>query len=162
MDFMITMMVGFSIGCTLSEQQNSYQVFTTAFKAYAAPSHLCFISQSFLLFLSGHTSLGFAGSLTVPLGQEVLQNLRRFKLLGLLMGGLRTITLFNPALPTGGWFADEANWRYLFYLNILTSLIVTGFTSFLRLSVYRNFTIGVICLLVGFLSIQRLSSLIIN
>jgi DHA2 family multidrug resistance protein len=53
-DFMIALMLGFPISRTLVERYGSDRVFATAFILYAAASYLCFISQSFLLFLSGH------------------------------------------------------------------------------------------------------------
>jgi DHA2 family multidrug resistance protein len=66
--FMIALMLGFSIGRALPEQYGNYRVFTTTFIVYATVSYLCFIRQSFLLFLSGCTLLGFAGGLTALVG----------------------------------------------------------------------------------------------
>jgi DHA2 family multidrug resistance protein len=74
MDFMIAIMLGFPIGRTVSEQYGNYRVFASAFIVYAAASHLYFSGQSLLLFLSGRIWLGFANSLTVLLGQEVLRD----------------------------------------------------------------------------------------
>jgi DHA2 family multidrug resistance protein len=85
------------------------------------------------------------------------------------MGAL-TITPFTLALPIGGWFADEANldmgngfaWPNSSFLRKGLIAIILFLPCFiirelgecrplidLRLFVYRNFTIGVICLLVG-------------
>lgn len=51
----------------------------------------------------------------------------RLKSLGLTIWGLLTITPFTIGLPVGGWIADDLGWRYLFYLDVVLSLVVAGF-----------------------------------
>ncbi|MDR4494322.1 MAG: DHA2 family efflux MFS transporter permease subunit [Nitrospirales bacterium] len=236
-DFMIALALGIPIGRTLSDRFGNYRVFIGAFLVYAIASYLGGISQTHWEFLNARILQGFTGGLTIFLSQDMLlrEYPDRLKSLGLAIWGLLTITPFTIGLPVGGWIADDLGWRYLFYLDVVLSMIVAGFmgsllygrefhrqrTRFdfvgffllavilvgiqtllnmgndfdwldsiflrgvlivviaavpcfviwelgerrpildLRLFADRNFTIGLICLVVGFFSIQGLLTLLI-
>ncbi|BAW79821.1 transporter [Candidatus Nitrosoglobus terrae] len=127
-NLMLAMALGFPIGRTLAERYGNYRVYVTAFILFAAASYLCAISDSYLRFLWARILLGFSGGLTLLLGQEILLNEypARLKVLGVSIWGVLTITPFTLAGSIGGWFADELNWRYFFYLSIILSLIIAG------------------------------------
>ncbi len=236
-DFMIALALGIPIGRTLSDRYGNNRVFVAAFLLYAVASYIGAISQTHWQFLNARIIQGFAGGLTIFLSQDMLlrEYPDRLKATGLAIWGLFTITPFTIGLPVGGWIADNLGWRYLFYMDVVLSLVVVGFmgsllysrgfhrqrTRFdfvgffllavilggiqtllnmgndfdwldspflrgvlivvivalpcfiiwefgerhpmldLRLFADRNFTIGVICLVVGFFSIQGLLTLLI-
>jgi DHA2 family multidrug resistance protein len=104
----------------LSGRFGDYRVFIAAFVVYALASYLCAISETLWLFLPARVFLGFAGGVTLPIGQALtLQEYPpRLKSVGLGVWGLFTVMPFTIAFPMGGWIADELGWRYLFYLDI--------------------------------------------
>jgi len=236
-DFMIALALAFPIARWLSGRLGDYRLFVTAFVVYAVASYLCAISETLRLFLPARIFLGFAGGVTLPIGQALLlkEYPARLKSVGLGIWGLFTLAPFTIGFPIGGWLADEVGWRYLFYLNIPFALAIAGVTGSLlhgrgfqlrytrfdfvgfvllslvlgglqtilnqgndfdwfqspflldvlivvivalpclviwelgerhpaldiRLFAHRNFAIGVVCLTLGFLSIQGLLSLLI-
>ncbi len=236
-DFMIALALGIPIGRTLSGRFGQYRMFIVSFILYAVASYLGAVSQTHWEFLNARIIQGFAGGLTIFLSQDMLlsEYPDRLKSLGLAIWSLLTIAPFTIGLPVGGWIADDLGWRYLFYLDIVLSLVISGFMGALlfrrgfypqrirfdfigflllalilggiqtilnmgndfdwfdspflrgvlvvvivafpcfviwelgerhpvldvRLFADRNFTIGVICLVVGFFSIQGLLTLLI-
>jgi len=236
-DFMIALALGIPIGRTLSGRFGQYRMFIASFMLYGVASYLGAVSQTHWEFLNARIIQGFAGGLTIFLSQDMLlsEYPDRLKSMGLAIWSLLTIAPFTIGLPVGGWIADDLGWRYLFYLDIVLSLVVSGFMGALlyrrgfhpqrirfdfigflllalilggiqtilnmgndfdwfdspflrgvlvivivafpcfviwelgerhpvldlRLFADRNFTIGVICLVVGFFSIQGLLTLLI-
>ena len=127
-DFMIGLALGFPIARWLSHRYGDYRVFIGAFILYAGASYLCAISQTLWLFLPARILLGLAGGATLPIGQSLWLNEYpdRLKSVGLGLWGLFTLMPFTIGLPAGGWVADEIGWRYLFYLDIVVSLVIAG------------------------------------
>jgi len=99
--------------------------------AYAAASYCCAISPSLEAFLPARLLLGFAGGLTLPLGQALLlkEYPDRRKSVGLAVWGVFTLLPFTVGLPLGGWLADELGWRALFHVNVPISLAIAGITG---------------------------------
>lgn len=236
-DFMIALALAFPIARWLAGRFGDYRLFVTAFVVYAIASYFCAVSETLRLFLPARICLGFAGGVTLPIGQALLlkEYPARTKSVGLGIWGLFTLMPFTIGFPIGGWLADELGWRYLFYFNIPVALTIAGVTGSLlyargfqrrytrfdfvgfvllalilgglqtilnmgndfdwfdspflrgvliavlvalpcfiiwelgerhpaldiRLFAHRNFAIGIICLVLGFLSIQGLLSLFI-
>jgi MFS transporter, DHA2 family, multidrug resistance protein len=127
-DFMIGLALAFPIARWLSGRFGDYRVFAAAFALYAVASWLCAISETMLLFLPSRIMLGFAGGVTLPIGQSLL--LREYpdhrKSLGLGVWGLFTLMPFTIGFPIGGWIGDETSWRYLFCLNVPFALAIAG------------------------------------
>ncbi len=127
-DFMIGLALAFPIARWLSGRFGDYRLFVTAFVVYAVASYLCAASETMLLFLPARIFLGFAGGMTLPIGQSLL--LREYpdplKSVGLGVWGLFTLMPATIGFPVGGWIADELGWRYLFYLNIPLALAIAG------------------------------------
>src|SRR5919112_1018895 len=129
-DFMIALALAFPIARWLSERFGDGRVFIGACLAYAVASYLCAVSESLALFLPGRVLLGFAGGLTLPIGQTLLlkEYPDRLKSVALGVWGFFTLMPFTIGLPVGGWIADEWGWRYLFYLNVPVALAIAGLT----------------------------------
>jgi DHA2 family multidrug resistance protein len=235
--FIIALALSFPVTRWLSGKFGDYRLFNAAFVVFAFASFLCAISQSLWLFVPGRILLGFSGGITLFIGQPLLlkEYPEQLKLLGLVIWGLVTLMPFTISFPIGGLIADELGWRYLFYLNAVFALVISGICGSLlagrgferndthfdrvgfvllalvfgslqtilnlgndfdwlnspivcsmiivliaalpcliiweldsphpafdvRLFAHRNFTIGVICLTVGFLSLQGLLSMFI-
>jgi DHA2 family multidrug resistance protein len=130
-DFMIALALAFPVARWLGPQVGEYRLFIGACVAYAAASFLCAVSQSLEAFLPARLLLGFAGGLTLPLGQALLlkEYPDRRKSLGLAVWGLFTLLPFTVGLPLGGWLADELGWRALFHANVPIALAIAGITG---------------------------------
>ncbi len=130
-DFLIALAIAFPIARWLSCRYGESRVFVGAFIAYAAASGLCAIDSSITTFVPARILLGFAGGVTLPLGQSLLlkEYPDRLKSMGLAIWGLFTLMPFTLGLATGGWIADELGWRALFGLNIPCALLIAGLTA---------------------------------
>ena len=129
-DFMIALALAFPIARWLSDRFGESRVFIGACLAYAAASYLCAVSDSLALFLPARVLLGFAGGITLPIGQALLlrEYPDRLKSVALGVWGFFTLMPFTIGLPIGGWIADELGWRYLFYLNVPVAMLIAGVT----------------------------------
>ncbi len=130
-DFMIGLALGFPIARWLGGRYGDYRVFIAAFIVYALASYLCAISETLWLFLPARIVLGFAGGVTLPVGQVLLldEYPESKRSLGLGIWGVFTLMPFTVGIPLGGWFAEHLGWRYLFYSSILDALIVASVTG---------------------------------
>ena len=130
-DFVIALALAFPISRWLSGRFGDYRVFIAAFVAYALACYLCAISETLWLFLPARVFLGFAGGVTLPIGQALtLQEYPpRLKSVALGVWGLFTVMPLTIAFPLGGWIADELGWRYLFYLDIPVALAIAAVTG---------------------------------
>ncbi|QSA95498.1 MFS transporter [Methylococcus sp. EFPC2] len=130
-DFMIGLALAFPIARWMSGRWGDYPVLATAFVAYAVASYLCAISETLWLFLPARIFLGFAGGITLPIGQALLlqEYPDRLKSVGLGVWGMFTLTPFTVGCLVGGWIADELGWRHLFGLNIVCALGIAGVTG---------------------------------
>jgi len=130
-DFMIGVAMGFPIARWLAGRYGDYHVFIAAFVVYALASFFCAISETLWLFLPARIALGFAGGITVPVGQALGLNEypERKRSLGLSIWGMFTLMPFTVGIPLGGWFAEHVGWRYLFYSNIVDAFIVASVTG---------------------------------
>lgn len=130
-DFMIAIALAFPVARWLGCRVGEYRLFVGAFVMYAIASYFCAISQSLEMFLPARLLLGFAGGLTLPLGQALLlkEYPDRRKSLGLAVWGVFTLMPFTVGLPLGGWLADELGWRALFHFDVPIALAIAGLTG---------------------------------
>ena len=127
-DFLISVAVGFALSRWLANRYGDYRTFIAAFLVFAAASYFCGISEALWLFLPSRIVLGFAGGLTLPVGQALMLNeySPRRRSLALGVWGLFTLMPFTIGIPLGGWINANFGWRYLFYSNIVDGLLVAG------------------------------------
>lgn len=127
-DYMIGLAMSFPIGGWLSRRIGEYCPFVAAFVVFAIASFVCAYSTSYYGYLAGRIVLGFAGGLTLPLGQSL--TLKEYpdkrKSLGIGIWSLFTLIPFTFGPPLGGWIADTLGWRWLFWFNIPTALTIAG------------------------------------
>lgn len=130
-DFMIALALAFPIARWLSGRFGDYRLFVVSFVAYALASCLCARSETLRLFLPARILLGFAGGITLPIGQALLlkEYPARLRSVGLAVWALFSLMPFTIGFPVGGWIADELGWRFLFFLNVPIALAVAGITG---------------------------------
>lgn len=127
-DYMIGLALAFPVGGWLSRRLGEYRPFVAAFFVFALASVICAWATSFYAYLAGRIVLGFAGGLSLPLGQSLLlkEYPDRQKSIGIGIWSVFTLTPFTLAQPIGGWIADTLGWRWLFWLNIPVALLIGG------------------------------------
>ncbi|MGY6277486.1 DHA2 family efflux MFS transporter permease subunit [Methylomonas sp. MgM2] len=127
-DYMTGLALAFPVGSWLSRRVGEYRPFVAAFVIYAFASLLCACSTAFYPYLAGRILLGFAGGLSLPLGQSLLvkEYPDKRKSIGIGVWSIFTLTPFTLGPPLGGWIADTLGWRWLFWFNIPVALAVAG------------------------------------
>lgn len=127
-DYMIGLALAFPVGGWLSRRLGEFRPFVAAFFVFALASVVCATATSFYVYLAGRIVLGFAGGLTLPLGQSLLikEYPEQRKSIGIGVWSVFTLTPFTFAQPIGGWIADTLGWRWLFWLNIPLALVIGG------------------------------------
>jgi len=127
-DYMIGLALAFPVGGWLSRRLGEYRPFVAAFLAFAVASVICATATSFYDYLAGRIVLGFAGGMTLPLGQSLLikEYPDKRKSVGIGVWSVFTLTPFTFGPPIGGWIADTLGWRWLFWFNIPIALAIGG------------------------------------
>ncbi|MDF0643974.1 MAG: DHA2 family efflux MFS transporter permease subunit [Nitrospira sp.] len=127
-DFMIALALGFPPARWLAQRYGDLRAYVVAFIVFADASLACALSESLRLFLPGRMVLGFAGGLTLPLGQSLFleEYPDRLKSVGLGVWGFFALLPFTIGLGLGGWIADELGWRSLFQLDAVAGLVVAA------------------------------------
>ena len=135
-DYMIGLALAFPVGGWLSRRVGEYRPFVAAFLIFALASLICASSDNFYLYLSARILQGFAGGLSLPLGQSLLMKEypEKRKSVGIGVWSLFTLTPFTIGPPLGGWIADTLGWRWLFWFNIPLALAIAGIVGSLLYS----------------------------
>ncbi len=127
-DHMIGIALGFVIARWLAARFGDYRVLVAAYAFYAVMSLVCSMSETIYFFVIARIVLGLAGGAIIPVGQSVLlgeypENLRTF---GVGLWGVLSMMPFMAGVYIGGWYSEFLGWRYLFYSNIVVSLLIGG------------------------------------
>jgi len=130
-DYMTSLALGFPIGTWLAKQKGEYRPFAWAFLIFALASAACAYSTSLYAYLAARIVLGFAGGVTLPLGQAMIlkEYPDRRKSIGIGVWSIFTLTPFTFGPPIGGWIADNLGWRWLFILNVPAALAIGGIVA---------------------------------
>lgn len=127
-DYMACLALGFPVGGWLSRRIGEYRPFVATFVLFALASLLCACTTALYPYLAGRILLGFAGGLSLPLGQSLLvkEYPEKRKSIGIGVWSIFTLTPFTLGPPLGGWIADTLGWRWLFWINIPVALAIAG------------------------------------
>jgi DHA2 family multidrug resistance protein len=127
-NFMIGLALGLPLSGALTARWGLERTARNALLAFAAASAGCVAAESLVPFLAGRIVLGLAGGVLLPASQKL--SLSTFpehrKDFGLTLWGLLALTPFSLGTAFGGWLAEEAGWRWLFYLNVPIALLAAA------------------------------------
>jgi DHA2 family multidrug resistance protein len=163
-DYMTALALGFPLGTWLSRRIGEYRPFVWAFLVFALASAVCAYSQSLYVYLAARIVLGFAGGLTLPIGQSMIMKEypNKRKSIGIGVWSLFTLTPFTFGPPIGGWIADNLGWRWLFLFNVPVALAIGGIVGALLYRrgskrIHRRFdAIGFVLLAISLGSLQTI------
>ncbi len=125
-DYMISLALGFPVGNWLSRRTGEFRPFLGVMFLFALASMVCAYCDSLLGYLAARIVLGFAGGISLPIGQSMF--IREFpenkKVTAIGIWNLFTLIPFTFGPLLGGWLADNWGWRWLFKLNTIIALAV--------------------------------------
>jgi EmrB/QacA subfamily drug resistance transporter len=128
--YMLTLGVLIPASGWIADRFGARRVFAGAIALFTIASVLCGLAADLPQFLLARILQGVGGALMVPVGRlTVLRTTPKER----LVSAIATLTwpaLVAPVLgpPLGGWIAQHADWRWIFWLNLplgLVALLVT-------------------------------------
>ena len=130
-NYMIALALGLPVGNWLSRRIGEYRPFIWALVLFAIASAVCAYCSNLYGYLLARVALGFAGGVTLPIGQSMLikEFPERSQITAIGIWNLFTLIPFTFGPLSGGWIADNLGWRWLFKLNIPFALIISGVTG---------------------------------
>ncbi|HJV60331.1 MAG TPA: DHA2 family efflux MFS transporter permease subunit [Albitalea sp.] len=100
-------------------------VFLAAVAGFTAASALCGMAGSLWQIVAARLLQGLFGAALVPLSQAVLLDINPREKIGQAMAiwgaGIMVGPILGPML--GGWLTENANWRWVFYINLPVGLM---------------------------------------
>jgi len=113
----------------ITDRYGARTIFASAIAIFTVSSVLCGIAQNVPEFTLARVVQGFGGAMMVPVGRlVVLRNTEKRE----LVRAIALITwpgLVAPILgpPIGGIITDQANWRWIFFLNVPLGIVALAF-----------------------------------
>lgn len=118
--YMLTLAVFIPASGWVADRYGTRRVFSAAIILFTLASGLCGMADDLGTFVVMRVLQGMGGALMVPVGRLAVLNATPKEK---LISAIATITwpgLVAPVLgpPLGGFLADYASWRWIFYLNV--------------------------------------------
>jgi DHA2 family multidrug resistance protein len=134
-DHMIGLALAYPIARWLAARYGDYRVYVAALVVYAIFSYLCATTDTIWSFVPVRVLLGFAGGVTLPVGQAILleEYPQQKRNLGVAIWGVLSMLPFTVGVFMGGFWAEHFGWRALFYSNVVVALAVAAVTGSLVL-----------------------------
>jgi len=128
-DTMMGIVLGLPFARWLSGRFGDYHVYCAAFIGFAVASFACAMSENIYFFVVARFLLGLCGGVALPLGQTIALNEypERFRTYGVAFWGVLSMLPFTLGVFMGGFWAEYFDWRWLFYSNIILSVIIAAF-----------------------------------
>lgn len=123
--YMLTLGVFIPISGWIADRFGAKRVFSAAIAIFTIASLLCGMAGSLTAFVALRILQGIGGAMMVPVGRLVVLRVTPKEKLFEAIAFLTWPTLIALALgpPLGGFIADHADWRWIFYLNVPLGII---------------------------------------
>jgi DHA2 family multidrug resistance protein len=109
----------------LCDRWGRRQVFMAAVAGFTLASALCGMADSLWQIVAARLLQGLFGAALVPLSQAVLLDINPREKAGQAMAlwgaGIMVGPILGPLI--GGWLTENANWRWVFYINLPVGLM---------------------------------------
>ncbi|WP_340278952.1 DHA2 family efflux MFS transporter permease subunit [Staphylococcus coagulans] len=123
--FMLVNGIMIPITAYLTQRFSLRRLFFTAMLLFVVGSLLCMLAPNFTLLLVGRAIQAMGAGILMPLTQMFLFLVFPLEKRGMAMGLFGLVIGFAPAIgPTAaGWFVTAFDWRYLFLIILIISVI---------------------------------------
>jgi len=101
-------------------------VFIISIAGFTVASALCGIATSLNEIVFFRLLQGISGAALLPLSQTILLDINTKENRGKAMAGWGMAVTLGPVIGpvVGGWFTDNYNWRWVFFINVPIGIIV--------------------------------------
>lgn len=109
----------------MADRFGARRIFGLAIAAFTITSLLCGLARTLPEFVILRVLQGLGGAMMVPVGRLVVLRVTPKERLIDAIATLTWPALVAPVLgpPLGGWIAEYANWRWIFYLNLPLGMV---------------------------------------
>ena len=123
--YMLTLGIFIPVSGWVADRFGARKVFAAAISVFTLASLVCGLAQTLPEFVLVRILQGIGGAMMVPVGRLVVLRVTPKDRLIQAIATLTWPALVAPVLgpPLGGLIADQAGWRWIFYLNLPLGLI---------------------------------------
>ncbi|WP_454805917.1 MFS transporter [Paraburkholderia fungorum] len=123
--YMLTLGIFIPVSGWVADRFGARRVFASAIALFTLASLLCGLAQTLPVFVLVRILQGIGGAMMVPVGRLVVLRVTPKERLIQAIATLTWPALVAPVLgpPLGGWIAEHADWRWIFWLNLPLGLI---------------------------------------
>ena len=123
--YMLTLGIFIPVSGWVADRFGARKVFAAAISVFTLASLVCGLAQTLPEFVLVRILQGIGGAMMVPVGRLVVLRVTPKDRLIQAIATLTWPALVAPVLgpPLGGLIADQAGWRWIFYLNLPLGLV---------------------------------------
>lgn len=123
--YMLTLAIFIPASGWIAERFGARRIFTLAILAFTLASVACGLAPNLEAFVLARIAQGIGGAMMVPVGRLVVLRTTPKEDLVRAIATLTWPALVAPVLgpPVGGWIAENADWRWIFWLNLPLGLV---------------------------------------